>query len=281
MNTKNTKIIDTSSAFPRIKDTIVSFKKISAKKVAQALGGQEIREPRVFYVVALENQFTATGNEYFGIDPKENKLLGFHNPSSAYQFATIPDAKRFIEQFITIPNVKVIPIVDEIRKFNDWMKNGCLYRSLLARNPKISKKYNKESREEILQWHIECAKSQEFEIRQDHYESWPDLWEKFTYIHGVQSFEGGDITFELMFPKDGKLGDFKKEFTLIRPHCTCRDGTGKLYNVFDHYLCENGNSVSLVEFKDGSFLVKSRHSIEVSGTLEICFDYLKKERWYE
>lgn len=264
----------------RIKDTSPAFKKVSAKKVAQALGGQEFKPQRAFYVIAMENPYAATGNEYFGIEQKGNHLLGFHNPRSAYQFSTISDAREFIEKFVTFSDVKIIPIAKEIIKFDNWVKSGCLYRSLPVKNPKISKKYNGESKEDVLKWHIAYAKSNDFEISQDDYESWPGLYQKFKHLHSVQAFEDGTVTFEFMFPKSGGFCDFKKELDLVMPYCTCKDGTGKLYHVFDHYLSENGNCVSLVGYKDGSFCVKSQYSILVSGTLEDCFEYLKKERWY-
>lgn len=235
------------------------------------------------YIVALENQFTATGFEYFNVDKDGVLLLGYHNPSSAKTFPLISEAKSFIEQFITFEGMKIFVLDAEVKKFTDWMLNGCLYRSLPIKNKSLSRKYNGESKIEVLKWWIAYTQSNDFEIAQEDYGSWPHLYSMFKHLHSVEGFEDDSITFSLFTPKDGKFKDFKKELDLISPYCTCIDKKeGKIYHIFDHYLSEGGNSVSLIEYSHGDFSVRSGSgSLIVSGNLEVCFDYLKRERWYE
>ena len=232
------------------------------------------------YVVAIENQFVATGYEYFDYDPKEKTLVGHHSPKAAAIFLSVAEAKRFIERFITFEDVKILPFAPEEKKFNDWAEGGYVYRQLPAKNASVSRKYNGESKKEILKWWIQEARSKDFEVSQDDHDSWPNLYEKFKHIHAVNAFQDGSITFEFSFSSKSKFSEFKKEFDLVSPYCT--HGTRKIYNVFDHYLSQGGNCVSLIDRGDGSFSVESSLGpIMVSGDLETCFEYLNRERWYD
>jgi len=242
-----------------------------------------MKPPRT-YVVALKNQFTATGYEYFNLTANEESLVGFHNPHSAKSFNKVSEAKLFIRESITFKDVEVLPLEAEAEKFQNWLSEGCTYRTLPAKNKLLSRKYNGESRTEVLKWWVEQTKSHDFEVDYEDYKTWPDLFSKFSHIHSVEGFEDGTITFSLYTPQNGKFKTFKKEFDLVRPYCTCIDVVDgrKIYHVFDHYLCSGGNSVSLVEYKNGSFSVNSNYNtIELAGSIEDCFEYLRRHRWYE
>jgi len=140
----------------------------------------------------------------------------------------------------------------EKEKFDEWVKNGMVRRRFDILNKKLSRKYNGETPEEVLAWRISVREDVDA-IRYEDYKTWPDLYSVFKHLFNCSSYyskgEVGKLqhSFSVYTRRDGKLDDFEKELNLILPHVTYLDDDGgKMINVFDHYLSEGGNSMSLV-----------------------------------
>ena len=219
------------------------------------------------YIVGHKNPILATGIEYFNKDDKTLSLLAYHNPNSAAKFPTKQSAKKFIDDFISLDEVKILSLETEQKKFDKWVKSGFLYRTLPIKNKFLSRKYKGESALEVLKWRLAYAKCDDLEVDYKDYETWPELCEKFNHINEINKYTDGSISFEFYFPKKSNFKTFQKEYKLVEPLCTFEQNGNKIFSIFDHILGEGGDFVSLIAHKNGTFSVKGRMFLVKGGNL--------------
>lgn len=173
-------------------------------------------------------------------------------------------------------------------KFDEWVKGGMVRRHFELVDKKLSREYNGESPEDVLAWWI-SIRGNDGTIRNEDYRTWPKIYSVFKHLFDCVSYYSKDNSgpflhsFSVYTRRDGKFEDFEKELGLVLPHIThLNDDGDKVIDVFDHYLSEGGNSVSLLAHKNGKFSVEGRYEKPVKNTsLKECFEYLKRERYYE
>lgn len=142
---------------------------------------------------------------------------------------------------------------------------------------------------DVIQFFINSSQGQNNSFKL--YRSWPKLFamDEAPHIWDVRSYDSRahnkrQYTFAFVFYKDkSTFTQFKKDLDLalsFSPSRTDRDGN-MVFDVFDRFLSEYGNSVRLVCIDDETWKVtnNSGRSI-VEGSLEECYQYLVEHRWY-
>lgn len=83
--------------------------------------------------------------------------------------------------------------------------------------------------------------------------------------------------------KDGNFEDFQRELNMVMDKITYKDEDGFLVMpIFDHFLSEHGNSVSLfIHPETKQVKVGGRWRKEDFSSLKEAFNYLRRERYYE
>lgn len=184
-----------------------------------------------------------------------------------------------------IPYVVTKITVGTIRDFMTWREDGYIVGSESKRTPYRydAKKHGVDDVIDFYIWH----RNNEFRISYDDYSSWPSIYglQKLKYIRDVKFYIDADHTFQFWFRKDvdHDVETFKAEIEYalsFEPNVKNLEG-GYIFDVFDHYLSEFGNSVKFVYYDDNYCIVSGRWNNEVEGTIEECFDFLVRERYYD
>lgn len=212
-----------------------------------------------------------------------------YDPRQATQFNTKKEAQKWIDVSSSMKEHSIVVDYEEcVQKFLDWVDKGIVRRTLNCINRRMSRPHNNESLEEVIDWWIYCRHN-ESEIDFDDYKTWPKLYSISKHLFEVNGYHSDDyketyISFEIYSNKDGQFKDFETELNMVLDKVTLKDKEGYLVlPIFDHYLCEHGNSVSLLihpetkKVKIGA----GRWRQDEFSSLEDAFNYIKTERWYK
>lgn len=212
-----------------------------------------------------------------------------YNPSFATPFTSKKEAENWVKTYSSMEEYScIVEREPEIRKFTTWSHNGMPRRVLSCTNLSYSRPYNNESLDEVIDWWI-WQTSHDDEIKYEHYKTWPELYSLSPHLMKVQGFLEDEkilITFEIYTSKKGKFEEFEKEINRVINKVTLKDENGyAVFPVFDHYLSEGGNSVSmLIHPESEDVIIRHRFKTLYPGltfpSLEDGFKYLKKERYY-
>ncbi len=234
------------------------------------------------YLVFVKNEFTLTGNEYFGSD--ENSIIGYHDPNRATHFLTQKEARKFCKLF-DYDNKKIDLVENHIKAFS---KCNYVYRKLPKLNPSIDFKYDPSihTEEDILKWRISCRKSHEKEVSYSSYKTWPELWQHFKHLRSVESYHSKDyktkmLTVTISTRRDSLFSEFVKEFKRVLDVCSYVDDDGrKLFPIFDHELSEYECRYLVFGGEEDCAITNGRYE-KHTGTLEEIFHLMKMCYWYE
>ena len=118
--------------------------------------------------------------------------------------------------------------------------------------------------------------------------TWPQLYSISKHLWDVEGYHSDDYkeiytTFSVYTRKDGNFEDFQRELNMVMDKVTYKDDDGFLVmSIFDHFLSEHGNSVSLlIHPKTKQVKVSGRWHKEDFTSLEEAFNYMRRERYYE
>lgn len=214
------------------------------------------------------------------IHVNENTFDEIHNPDFATVFSSIKEATDWVRTNTTLEEyAEAVDSVTECQKYAKWMENGGIRRSFDFTNNELSRKYNNESPEEIFKWRISIDSDN---IRYEDYRTWPDLYSKFNNLWSVACYSDGEYkSVRLYFTKVADYDIFKRELDLVLPYVTRFEGEYKVFDVFDRFLSEGGNSVCLYYKSDSDCYVYGRWNQKTTGDLKRCFEYLREHRYYE
>ena len=211
-----------------------------------------------------------------------------YDPKQATQFKTKKEAQKWIDfasQMKT--NSKVVEYRESVQQFLDWANNGMVRRTLNCINRTMSRPYNNEPLEEVIDWWI-YSRANDGEIDYDHYKTWPELYSITKHLWDVNGYHSKDykklyISFDIYSKQIGQFEDFEKELNMVLDKITFKDEEGYLIlPILDHYLSEHGNSVSLLIHPETKKVkIGGRWRDDEFNSLEDAFNYIKKERWYE
>jgi hypothetical protein len=212
-----------------------------------------------------------------------------YDPSVATQFSSKKEAQEWIERnFSMKEHCEIVKRDREAESFKQWCKEGMLRRVLPLVDQKVSVKYNGQKKEDVFRWWANYRKQPEGTVAFEAYRSWPSLYEVFTYLHAIQTYASSDYSekfysLEICVPSNGKFADFQKEwkFATKELEITHKDEDGNLIvDIFDHYLCEGGNSANLLVHPNGKFSVEERWNSGLKNvTLKEAFEYIRQYRY--
>ena len=211
-----------------------------------------------------------------------------YNPKFATQFKTKREAQQWIDVSSSMKQFsKVVDFEESVQKYEEWFNSGTVRRTLACLNRTMSRKYNNESLEEVIDWWI-YAQINDDEIDYEDYETWPQLHSMSKHLFDVEGYRSDDyenlyITFQIYTEQDGNFDEFQRELNMILDKVTYKDDDGYLIlPIFDHYLSEGGNSASLLIHPETQKVkIDGRWENEEFSSLEEAFNYMKKERYYE
>lgn len=202
-----------------------------------------------------------------------------YNPEFATKFSSKKEAQDWVDKCSPMEDRSiVVTYKEEYDRFKEWYDGGMIRGSIACIDPAISRPYNNEKLEDVIDWWINSHDSY---VKQEHYRTWPYLNAMAYHLHGVEVFRDhgeSEVSFSIKTNRDGNFKVFKEELELVINRVTRIDERGFLiFSVFDHYLSENGNSVCLL-------IHPETKEVEISSikftSLEKAFEYLKKERYY-
>lgn len=211
-----------------------------------------------------------------------------YNPKIATQFKTKKEAQQWIDVYSSMKShSKVVDFEKSVQKYEEWVNGGTVRRTLACINRTMSRKYNNESLEDIIDWWI-YQRNNDDEIDFDDYKTWPQLHTIAKHLWDVEGYHSKDykeiyITFEIYTPEDGNFEDFQRELNMVMDKVTYKDDDGFLIMpIFDHFLSEHGNSVSLLIHPETKQVkVGGRWRKEDFPSLKEAFNYMRRERYYE
>ena len=211
-----------------------------------------------------------------------------YNPKFATTFNTTEEAQSWIDTYSSMADFsKIVEASEAIEDYEQFVNGGTVRRTLACINTSMSRPYNGEGLKEVIDWWI-YANLNDDEIKFEDYQTWPRLYSISKHLSEVQTYHNKEyteeyITFEIYTEPKGRFKDFEKELNMVIDKVTLKDGDGYLdFPIFDHYLSEGGNSVSL-------FIHPETHKVRIGGrwgsddfdSLKDAFDYMKRERYYE
>lgn len=225
---------------------------------------------------------------YFVKVGTDNTFDEIYNPKFATQFKTKKEAQQWIDVNSKYSNVSVVVDFGEsVQQYEEWFNGGTVRRTLACINSTMSRQYNNEPLDEVIDWWI-YAQINDDEIDYEDYETWPKLHSISKHLFSVEGYHSEDyknlyITFQIYTEQDGNFDEFQRELKLILDKVTYKDEDGYLIlPIFDHYLSEGGNSVSLLIHPETQKVkIEGRWEDEEFSSLEEAFNYMKKERYYE
>lgn len=229
------------------------------------------------------------GTNYYVRDNENGTWDEILDPHFATVFNQKKQAKDWAKENITFTEyVKVVQSEPEDKKFDEWVQKGMIRRSFNVINKEISRKYNNESPEDVLKQLILFQRTDENEYSYKDYATWPNLNSVFEFLFDTESYvsrknDDDYHTFSIYVKPDSKYKNFEKEIQLIIPHITYFDSDGgKIISIFDRFLSAGGDSACLVANNDGTFSVKGAYFRPLEHkSLEECFGFIKKYRYYE
>lgn len=220
--------------------------------------------------------FKFNDNEYYVKFNEDLSYIESYNPYTATTFPSKNKAEEFGKKHTVFGDyVCGIKMEEATKKFDEWSSGGYIRRTFSALS-KFSRPYNNETALEVLNWWIGYCKSCE-EIRSEDYVTWPHLYSCYKHIWSLNKYSDG-INCTIYVRPNSTFSNFKSELDLVLPHIIKIDNAYHL-QIFDHYLSEDGGA-TLVG-KDDSWSVEGDYNtLCPKTTLEKCFEYILKERYY-
>lgn len=206
------------------------------------------------------------------------------DPNFATVFAAQKDALTFAREITNCAEyISAVSKDKALQDFEDWKRDGMVYGRRMIVDKSISRKYNNETPDEVLDWWIKYKNNNDSAIRYEDYKTWPKLYDVFECLWEAKKYEIGAMSFEMRVGKETKFETFKDQLDKIIDHVThLNEEDGKVIDIFDRFLSEGGNTVYLVVNKNGTYSVNGRfNEIVKEKSLRECFDYLQKERYYK
>ena len=228
------------------------------------------------------------GTPYYVKTVDNTEFQEIYNPKIATQFKTKKEAQQWIDVYSSMKShSKVVDFEKSVQKYEEWVNGDTIRRTIACINRTMSRKYNNESLEDIIDWWIYQTQNG-YKIDYEDYKTWPQLYSISKHLWEVEGYHSGDykeiyITFRVYARKDGNFEDFQRELNMVMDKVTYKDDDGFLVmSIFDHFLSEHGNSVSLlIHPKTKQVKVGGRWHKEDFASLEEAFNYMRRERYYE
>jgi len=232
---------------------------------------------------------------YTRIDKDNGVYHEIYDPRQATVFHNKARAEQWIkDNCIYAKNMKLEQREPHIKLFEQFLEGGMIRRTFdMATTIPHNYEYDPEKHTwmDVLEWtwmNLLNPDAIPFEV----YKTWPKIYSldeltfiwDFTSSHDIRVYSKKYYNVELVFPKgETNYKQFKLEldYMMVNFDLTPNDDGTLPFKVFDRFLCEGGNSVTLVKHPDGKWSVEGRYCLKLAPTtLKKCFDYLVRERYY-
>lgn len=212
-----------------------------------------------------------------------------YSPEFATKFDTKTEAQEWIETYSSMKeHSSVVDFFESVAEYLQWTNEGTVRRTLSCINRSMSRPYNNEPIDEVIDWWI-YHRHNDTKIDYDDYKTWPQLYQVSKHLWNVNGYYSRDykelyIGFEIYTKPDGNFEEFEREINRVIPKTTYKDEDGHLiFPILDHFLSEHGNSVYLlIHPKSKKVKISGCYSYNNSEfpSLEKAFEYIKANRYY-
>jgi len=233
----------------------------------------------------IKNDFCVLNKEYLKF--KGNKVVTSQNPLDATVFNSA-DAARVMFSKIKKGLDGECKTQSFSRAKLNWKNVSFNYRELPYVDFRIRDYDKSMTREEVLDfWFKYYTEYKDQSLAFNPFDSYPDLWQLYDHLHDVNEYHKQDdnsvkyVTYNIKSSKNSSFETFVNELSNVLDRCTLMSEDGyKVFPIFDHELSQyESRSLHYKGPKDckiiGSYYTK------FEGTLEECFNEIKKEYYYE
>ena len=140
--------------------------------------------------------------------------------NAATKFNVKSEAQKWVDTYSKFVEYStIVEFNKEVPQYNEWIKNGMIRRTLNCINRKVSRPYNNESLEQVIDWWI-YQKHNDDLIAYEDYKTWPHLYSISKYLWDVAAYHSKDykerhLTFELRSPRNGVFSEFQAELNKV------------------------------------------------------------------
>lgn len=228
------------------------------------------------------------GGENYYVRINDNSWDEVYSPEVATEFSTKKQAIQWFGENTTMAEyASAISKEDAIQKWKEFQKNGYIRRTFPFLNKAISCQYDKKkhSKLDVLKQRFDMCGDDN--VRYEDYKTWPKLYEHFECLFDVRSYytdeneEGVARTLEICVNKKTTFATFVEELRIALNFCEKEENEYKVFDIFDHFLSEYGNSACFFYKSDDDCRLECRYGESVEGNLKSVFDFWQKERYYE
>lgn len=215
-------------------------------------------------------------DRYYLHDTGGDSIIETYSPLVATTFSSNETAIEWVKEYTDwLEFSEVVERTQElIDEFNEWSEL-MVRREVkkMDRSGTFDYDETKHTTHDVLEFQTKTKFNNR--VPYESYKTWPDLSEVFKHIQSARVGDDG-IMLEIKVSTESTYETFESEILYFLDYA---DINGITACVFDHYLCEHGNTVNLEFGKDTSDATISG-SERFSGSLEECFEYLRKHRHY-
>lgn len=258
-------------------------------------------------VAGFQNDFSPHGYEFFydpeidrPLDSQYQSIITVIDPVYATKFADVKQAEQWAEDNIAFMEDKLIFMEEDQASediFSQWKtQNKTQFRQIGRRDKTLSRFCDTDDPQKILEWHyLKEVHDVDFEVKYEHYKSWPDLFTVFNCIHGLQAYLPFDSDDKVIhgvmavnkhtdyqtFYNELMLLDKYLEYTDIETTESDQDVSVKTIDIFDRYLSAGGNSCKFkYNFEQNVYMITGSQTFE-SSNLRPVFEFWQANRYYE
>lgn len=234
------------------------------------------------WIVAYKNDFCLTGYEYFSQVVNDNGSVStYHDPNMATVFRTKKIAKTLSDK-LDLDTV-IVNSGDHKEMFENCTFK---YREIKTIDESLNVPFNDDmSLEDVIEWNIKYRKVGERSVTQDIFDSYHfKIHDLSNHIWDLTGYNDKDynliVTFSVYTNRDGDFDKFKADLDLILDKVELKNEDGYLkLPIFDHEL--NQYEQRFLYYKsDTDCKVGGRYD-KYTGSLNYCFDRMKKDYYYE
>lgn len=220
--------------------------------------------------------------DYYLCITDDGKCYEVYDFYSATVFRTAKDAIDWSKENTTFADHAIaVKFEKEKERFDKWAQEGMIRREIPIVDKEMSRTYNNESPKQVLEWHIAKNTTGEFRVRYEDYKTWPDLYTCFEHLWSVKGRRKELLTVEMAVKSDAVFETFKTELKLALTYITCKEDGAFVIPIFDHHCGAGGNFVDFYYKSDDNCWIEGRFDTVFEGNLRECFEYWKKERFYD